>query len=229
MEAVPVGNYVKLLSRQDGTPPVPVSSEDARPVQEPPDQRDGEEKEAVYVPTIIMVNMDPPHHIVAPSSNFQNPYHLVGMIHWAPNTTRRVSKNSSLVKVLYADDHTQGSLNVVVVFLCVCFCVLRCWFHLERREAATTARTQAAILKIGKRRQSNFTFSNLLRGGKVNFGFQQIYIRDQKFCCKTYGANDDVGGGVVAQEEPVATQGPKEQAGKGCLDVVHGEILDNHT
>ena len=84
-------------------------------------------------------------------------------------------------------------------------------------------------MKIGKRRQSNFTFSNLLRRSKVNFGFQQIFIRNQKFCCKTYSANDDVGGGVVAQEEPVATEGPKEQAGKGCLDVVHGEILDNHT
>ena len=53
MEAVPVGNYVKLLSGQDVTPPVPVSSEDARPVQEPPDQRDGEKKEAVYVQSII--------------------------------------------------------------------------------------------------------------------------------------------------------------------------------
>ena len=48
--------------------------------------------------------MDPPHQTVVPSSNFQNPYNLVGMIHLAPNTTRRVSKNSSLVKV-YADDH----------------------------------------------------------------------------------------------------------------------------
>ena len=79
-----------------------MSSEDARPVQEPPDQRDGEKKEAVYVQSIII--MDPPHHTVVPSLNFQNPYHLVGMIHLAPNTTRRVSKNSSLVKV-YADDH----------------------------------------------------------------------------------------------------------------------------
>ena len=129
----------------------------------------------MYVPIIIMVNMDPPHHTVVPSSNFQNPYHLVGMIHLAPNTTRRVSKNSSLVKV-YADDHIQGSLIVINVFLCVCFCVLCCLFHLERREAATTARTQAAMLKIGKSRQSNFTFGNLLRAGKVNLGFQQIFI-----------------------------------------------------
>ena len=102
-----------------------MSSEDARPVQEPPDQRDCEEKEAVYVPIIIMVNMDPPHHTVVPSSNFQNPYHLVGMIHLAPNTTRRVSKNSSLVKV-YADDHNQDSLNVIVVFMCVCVFVFFC-------------------------------------------------------------------------------------------------------
>ena len=70
--------------------------------------------------------MDPPHHTVVPSSNFQNPYHLVGMIHLAPNTTRRVSKNSSLVKV-YADDHNQGSLNVNVVFMrgvFLCFALL---------------------------------------------------------------------------------------------------------
>ena len=72
-------------------------------------------------------------------------------------------------------------------------------------------------MKIGKRRQSNFTFSNLLRRSKVNFGFQQIFIRNQKSCCKTYNANDDVGGGVVAQEEPVATEGPKEQAGGVAL------------
>ena len=63
MEAVPVGNYVKLLSRQDGTPPVPVSSEDARPVQEPPDQRDGEKKEAVYVQSIINQSLSWTHHI----------------------------------------------------------------------------------------------------------------------------------------------------------------------
>ena len=50
-----------------------MSSEDSRPVQEPPDQRDCEEKEAVYVPIIIMVNMDPPHHTVFPPTNFQNP------------------------------------------------------------------------------------------------------------------------------------------------------------
>jgi len=43
MEAVPV--QVKVEELMEAVP-VPVSSEDSRPVQEPPDERDGEKKEA---------------------------------------------------------------------------------------------------------------------------------------------------------------------------------------